>query len=41
MDINVELNPDFAVVNQSKKRYVIMKGSAGSGKSVDTAMNTY
>lgn len=39
MDINVELNPDFAVVNQSKKRYVIMKGSAGSGKSVDTAMN--
>lgn len=39
MDINVELNPDFAVVNQSTKRYVIMKGSAGSGKSVDTAMN--
>ena len=39
MDINVELNPDFAVVNRSKKRYVIMKGSAGSGKSVDTAMN--
>lgn len=39
MDINVELNPSFREVNESKKRYIIMKGSAGSGKSVDTATN--
>lgn len=39
MNINVELNPSFREVNESKKRYIIMKGSAGSGKSVDTATN--
>lgn len=39
MDINVELNSSFREVNESKKRYIIMKGSAGSGKSVDTATN--
>lgn len=39
MNINVELNESFRVVNESKKRYIVMKGSAGSGKSVDTAMN--
>ena len=33
------MNPTFKEVNQSKKRYIIMKGSAGSGKSVDTAQN--
>lgn len=39
MDIDVQLNPSFREVNESKKRYIIMKGSAGSGKSVDTATN--
>lgn len=39
MQINVQMNPTFKEVNRSKKRYIIMKGSAGSGKSVDTAQN--
>lgn len=39
MEINVQLNASFREVNESKKRYIIMKGSAGSGKSVDTATN--
>ena len=39
MKINVQANPCFKEVNQSKKRYICMKGSAGSGKSVDTAQN--
>ena len=39
MQINIQANPGFKEVNQSKKRYIIMKGSAGSGKSVDTAQN--
>ena len=39
MDINVKANPCFKEVNKSKKRYIVMKGSAGSGKSVDTAQN--
>lgn len=30
-------NRIFIPINKTKKRYVIMKGSAGSGKSVDTA----
>jgi phage terminase large subunit len=33
------MNPGFKEVDRSKKRYIIMKGSAGSGKSVDTAMH--
>lgn len=33
----VYFNPSFREVNESRKRYVIMKGSAGSGKSVDVA----
>lgn len=37
MNIRVQMNPCFRDVNQSKKRYIVMKGSAGSGKSVDTA----
>lgn len=37
MDINVEMNDCFTEPDESKKRYIIMKGSAGSGKSVDTA----
>ncbi len=39
MNITVKANPGFKEVNQSKKRYIVMKGSAGSGKSVDTAQN--
>lgn len=39
MNINVQMNPCFKEVNQSRKRYIVMKGSAGSGKSVDTAQN--
>ena len=37
MNINVKANPCFREVNQSKKRYIVEKGSAGSGKSVDAA----
>lgn len=37
MQIKVQFNPIFKPVHQSRKRYIIMKGSAGSGKSVDTA----
>ena len=39
MDYNFEMNASFAEVDESNKRYIVMKGSAGSGKSVDTAMN--
>ena len=39
MDLNIVMNESFAEVDESKKRYIVMKGSAGSGKSVDTAMN--
>lgn len=39
MDITIKANPCFKEVNQSKKRYIVMKGSAGSGKSVDTAQH--
>ena len=39
MNIKVQMNPSFKEVNRSKKRYIVMKGSAGSGKSVDTAQN--
>lgn len=39
MNINVQANPCFREVNRSHKRYIVMKGSAGSGKSVDTAQN--
>ena len=39
MNINVQANPIFKEVNQSHKRYIVMKGSAGSGKSVDTAQH--
>lgn len=37
MNITVKANPGFREVNQSKKRYIVEKGSAGSGKSVDAA----
>lgn len=39
MNIKVQMNPCFREADQSKKRYIVMKGSAGSGKSVDTAQN--
>ncbi len=39
MNINVQLNAGFKEVNKSQQRYIVMKGSAGSGKSVDTAQN--
>lgn len=39
MNISVQMNPGFREVNKCKKRYIIMRGSAGSGKSVDTAQN--
>lgn len=39
MNITVKANPGFKEVDQSTKRYIVMKGSAGSGKSVDTAQN--
>ncbi len=35
--VTVNSNRVFAPVHQAKHRYVAMKGSAGSGKSVDTA----
>lgn len=34
---NVYFNPSFQSVNESTKRYIILKGSAGSGKSVNIA----
>ena len=37
MNIKVQANPSFKEVDQSRRRYIVMRGSAGSGKSVDTA----
>lgn len=37
MELDITLNECFAEVDESTKRYIAMKGSAGSGKSVDTA----
>lgn len=39
MNLTVQANPCFKEVNLSRKRYIVMKGSAGSGKSVDTAQH--
>ena len=39
MELNIVMNDCFTEVDESDKRYIVMKGSAGSGKSVDTAMN--
>ncbi len=39
MNIKVQANPCFREVDRSRKRYIVMKGSAGSGKSVDTAQH--
>lgn len=38
MELNLTLNDCFTEVDESTKRYIVMNGSAGSGKSVDTAM---
>jgi phage terminase large subunit len=39
MNLTIQMNASFREVDRSKKRYIVMKGSAGSGKSVDTAQN--
>ena len=39
MNIKVQANPAFKEVNRSDKRYIVEKGSAGSGKSFDTAQH--
>ena len=39
MDCEIKMNDAFTEVDESTKRYIVMKGSAGSGKSVDTAMH--
>ncbi|MDX8417910.1 PBSX family phage terminase large subunit [Absicoccus intestinalis] len=39
MKIKIQANKIFKEPDQSKCRYVVMKGSAGSGKSVDTAQH--
>ena len=39
MNVKVQINRHFKEVNQSRKRYIVEKGSAGSGKSVDAAQN--
>ena len=35
--VRLELNPAFKEADSTRKRYVVMKGSAGSGKSYSTA----
>lgn len=39
MNILVKMNPCFREADRSDKRYIVMKGSAGSGKSMDTAQH--
>ena len=39
MDIKLQANPIFREPDRCRKRYIIMKGSAGSGKSMDTAQH--
>ena len=39
MNINVQMTPCFKEVDRCTTRYIALKGSAGSGKSVDTAQN--
>lgn len=39
MNVTVKANKCFKEVDRSRKRYIVMKGSAGSGKSVDTAQH--
>lgn len=37
--VNVYFNPVFREANETRKRYRVMKGSAGSGKSVNVAQD--
>ena len=39
MIVRIDFNPDFKEANFTKKRYRAMKGSAGSGKSVNVAQD--
>ncbi len=39
MILTIPANPCFREVDRSQKRYVVLMGSAGSGKSVDTAQH--
>lgn len=39
MNLTVPMNPSFRAADQSTRRYIVLKGSAGSGKSVDTALH--
>lgn len=39
MNIRVPANLCFRETDRSRKRYIVMKGSAGSGKSMDTAQH--
>lgn len=39
MNVVIQANACFRNADQSCKRYIVMKGSAGSGKSVDTAQH--
>ncbi len=39
MNIRIAANACFKEPDRSRKRYVVLKGSAGSGKSMDTAQN--
>lgn len=39
MNVVIQANACFRDADQSRKRYIVMKGSAGSGKSVDTAQH--
>ena len=39
MEIRLQANPIFKEPDRTKKRYVVLKGSAGSGKSMDTAQH--
>ena len=39
MNITIKANPIFRAPDQSRLRYIVMKGSAGSGKSMDTAQH--
>jgi phage terminase large subunit len=39
MDLTIKANRVFKAPDQSQKRYIVMKGSAGSGKSFDTAQH--
>lgn len=39
MDLRIKANRVFETPDRSTKRYIVMRGSAGSGKSVDTAQH--